>query len=199
MSIPAENPAAYPPKKIALMLLDFHQLIVEEIQPQDTRDRLCNGIQSLLKSARANGSPVVHAIVGFNEEPLPKSKIRPSFGAKYKPLLSSAPEKFVVWEGFTNGAAPATPELLSFLKEKHGIESIIICGVITSGAVLSTAREAADLRFVTTVVESGCWDHSLETHEVVLRKVLPMTTWVTNAETALELLGGTAEPLENTR
>ncbi|KAJ3496077.1 hypothetical protein NLG97_g2923 [Lecanicillium saksenae] len=215
MSIPAENPAAYPPKKTALMLLDFHQLIVDMIQPQNTRERLCSDIQRLLKAARVNGSPVVHAMIDFDEEPLPKSKIRPNFAAKYKPLLSSTPEKFVEWEGFTNDAAPTsheitvsktpgcvsalkTPELLDFLKYKHGIESLIICGVVTSGAVLSTAREAADLGFVTTVVEDGCWDYTPEAHEVVLRKVLPMTAWVTTTETALKLLDGIAEPLENT-
>ncbi len=214
MSIPAENPAAYPPEKTALMLLDFHQLAVDMIQPQETRDRLCHDVQDLLKSARANGSPVVHAMIGFHEEPLAKSKVRPSFESKYKPLLTSAPEKFAEWEGFTNGAAPAsheitvsktpgcvsalkTPELVRFLKEQHAIDSIIICGVITSGAVLSTAREAADLGFTTTIVDEGCWDYTPETHETVLRKVLPMTAWVVNMETALKLLNGKAEPLEN--
>lgn len=212
MSIPAENPATYPPEKTALMLLDFHQLIVDMMQPQETRDRLCQNIQSLLKSARTNKSPVVHAMIGFNEKPQAKSKIGPSFESKYKPLIASSPEKFFEWDGFTNGAAPAsheitvsktpgcvsalkTPELLKFLKEQHGIESVIICGVITSGAVLSTAREAADLGFFTTVVDDGCWDHTPEAHEVVLSKILPMTAWVVNTEEAVKLLNGKAEAL----
>ncbi|OAA70437.1 Isochorismatase-like protein [Cordyceps fumosorosea ARSEF 2679] len=195
MSIPPENPAAYPPNKTALLLLDFHHRI------------------SLLSAARANGAPIVRA---FDAAPLPRSKIRPRFEAQYMPLLASAPDRFVEWEGFVAGAAPAghemavsktpscisalrTPELLRFLKEQHKVESVVVCGVITSGAVLSTAREAADLGFVTTVVEEGCWDYTTEVHEVVLRKVLPMTAWVANKEAALKLLNGTSRALEETK
>ncbi|OAA72001.1 Isochorismatase-like protein [Akanthomyces lecanii RCEF 1005] len=216
MTIPPQNPAAHPPKKTALMLLDFHQLVVDMIQPQETQDRLCHDVQSLLKSARANGSPVIHAMMGFEQEPLARSKVRQTFESKYKPLLTSAPEKLVEWEGFTDNAAPAsreitvykkpgcvsalkTPELSHFLKEQHAIESVIICGVITSGAVLSTAREAADLGFTTTVVEEGCWDYAPETHDVVLHKILPMTAWVVKMETALKLLAGKSEALEDTK
>lgn len=212
MSIPLENPAAHPPEKTALLLLDFHKLIIN-MMPKETQESLIGAMQTLLKSARANKSPVVHAMIGFDQEPIAKSKMRSNFETKYKPLMAASPEMFAEYEAFTEGAAPAsheitvsktpgcvsalkTPELLRFLKD-HGIESMIICGVITGGAVLSTAREAADLGFVTTVVEEGCWDYTPEAHDVVLHKVLPMTAWVVKAETADKLLKGKAEALES--
>ncbi|XWW98945.1 hypothetical protein V2A60_006949 [Cordyceps javanica] len=214
MSVPAENPAAHPPGRTALMLLDFHQLILDRM-PETTRHQLCRNVQSLLQSARANASsPVIHAMIGFDEELLPNSKIRPRYESQFKPLLASAPDKFAEWEGFSGGAMPAsheitvsktpgcvsalkTPELLRFLREQHDISSVLICGVITSGAVLSTAREAADLGFVTTVVQDGCWDYAPEVHELVVRKVLPMTAWIVNTDEALKLLDGTSEALDN--
>ncbi|OAQ98804.1 hypothetical protein LLEC1_06905 [Akanthomyces lecanii] len=180
MAIPPENPAAHPPSKTALLLLDFHQLIVDTIQPREAQDRLCHGIQTLLRSARANASPVVHAMMaGFSDDAAPAS------------------HEITVYKRPGCVSALKTPELLRFLKEQHAIESVVICGVITSGAVLSTAREAADLGFTTTVVEEGCWDYAPETHEVVLRKVLPMTAWVVKMETALKLLNGESEALKD--
>lgn len=178
MSVPAENPAAYPPAKTALLLLDYQKAIVDMVQPQETKDKLCEHVKNLVQTARAHGSPIVHALVGFDEEPLARSKIRPMLEQKYKPLLASSPELSLELQAFTDNPAPEsqeitvtktpgcisalkTPKLLSFLKEQHGIESLIMCGISTSGAVLSTARDAADLGFATTVVEEGCWDSLL--------------------------------------
>ncbi|KAJ2983478.1 hypothetical protein NQ176_g671 [Zarea fungicola] len=212
MSIPAENPAAYAPAQTALLLLDYHNLLVDMIQPQDTKEKLCGHVQKLVQTARASGSPIVHALVSFAEEPLARSKLRSYFEKNYKPLLASSPQSCLELEVLTDCPASEsheiivtktpgcisalkTPKLLKFLKEEHGVESLIICGLITSGAVLSTARESADLGFATTVVKDGCWDLSTEAHDVVLGEVLPMTAWVVNTEAAVKLLNGKSKAL----
>ena len=59
--------------------------------------------------------------------------------------------------------------------------------------MLSTAREAADLGFVTTVVQDGCWDYNSESHMVIMENVLPMTAWVVGLQEGLDLLGGAGE------
>ena len=79
--------------------------------------------------------------------------------------------------------------LLKFL-EKRGVKSLVIAGLVTSGATLSTAREAADLGFVTTVVEDGCWDSKGEVHKAVMEGILPMTGYVVGLEEGVKLLGG---------
>lgn len=50
------------------------------------------------------------------------------------------------------------PYLLGTLKQQ-GIRHLILIGLATSGAVLSTLRSAYDLDFKVTVVREGCWDH----------------------------------------
>lgn len=78
-------------------------------------------------------------------------------------------------------------DILSLLRDKYKVESVVMCGLITSGALVSTAREAADLGFVTTVVEDGCWDYNPDAHRVIIDNVVPMTAWVASLEEALKL------------
>ena len=54
-----------------------------------------------------------------------------------------------------------------------GIDTVIIGGVITSGAVLSAVRQLADLDFRLVVLEDSCADHDAEVHEVLCEKVFP--------------------------
>jgi nicotinamidase-related amidase len=55
----------------------------------------------------------------------------------------------------------------------HGITTVIIGGVITSGAVLSAVRQLGDLDFRLFVLEDCCADHDAELHKVLCEKVFP--------------------------
>ncbi|KAE9372636.1 Isochorismatase hydrolase [Stipitochalara longipes BDJ] len=55
----------------------------------------------------------------------------------------------------------------------HGIDTIIIGGVITSGAVLSAVRQLGDLDFQLFVLDNCCADHDAELHKVLIEKVFP--------------------------
>ena len=46
-------------------------------------------------------------------------------------------------------------------------------GIATSGVVLSTLRQAADLDYGLTVLRDGCADRDHEVHRVLLDKVFP--------------------------
>ncbi|KAE8138198.1 Isochorismatase-like protein [Aspergillus pseudotamarii] len=52
------------------------------------------------------------------------------------------------------------------------IENLVVVGLITSGAVLSTVRQAADLDYRLTVLEDLCLDRDQEVHDVLMRKVI---------------------------
>ena len=52
-------------------------------------------------------------------------------------------------------------------------ESLVLCGIATSGVVLSTLRQAADLDYGLTVLRDGCTDADPEVHRVLLDKVFP--------------------------
>lgn len=60
----------------------------------------------------------------------------------------------------------------------HGIDTIVLAGIATSGAVLSTAREAADLDYRVVVLSDCCADFDPEVHRVLTEQVLPMTSEV---------------------
>jgi nicotinamidase-related amidase len=52
-------------------------------------------------------------------------------------------------------------------------DSLVICGISTSGAVLSTVRQAADMDFGLTVLADLCVDNKPEAHRVLLEQVFP--------------------------
>jgi nicotinamidase-related amidase len=51
--------------------------------------------------------------------------------------------------------------------------SPFVCGIATSGVVLSTLRQAADLDYRLTVLADGCGDGDPEVHRVLTEKVFP--------------------------
>jgi nicotinamidase-related amidase len=63
-----------------------------------------------------------------------------------------------------------------------GVESLAIAGLSTSGAVLSTVRQAADLDFSLTVLEDLCTDPNAEVHKVLMEHVFPRQARVFSAK-----------------
>ncbi len=53
------------------------------------------------------------------------------------------------------------------------IGSLVLTGIATSGVVLSTLRQAADLDFELTVLSDACADGDDEVHRVLTQKVFP--------------------------
>lgn len=51
--------------------------------------------------------------------------------------------------------------------------TLALSGIATSGVVLSTLRQAADLDDELTVLRDGCADADLEVHRLLLDKVFP--------------------------
>ena len=54
-----------------------------------------------------------------------------------------------------------------------GVDSLVLSGIATSGVVLSTLRQAADLDYRLTVLTDGCTDRDPEVHRVLTEKVFP--------------------------
>ena len=71
---------------------------------------------------------------------------------------------------------------LDLVLRSLGTESLIIAGVITSGAVLSTVRQAADLDYQLTVLEDLCMDRDEEVHRILVEKVFHHQAAVVGSE-----------------
>lgn len=59
------------------------------------------------------------------------------------------------------------------------VDKLVLAGVATSGVVLSTVRQAADLDFELVVLSDGCADGDPEVHRVLTEKVFPTQATVT--------------------
>ena len=61
------------------------------------------------------------------------------------------------------------------------ISQLVLCGIATSGVVLSTLREAADKDYQLTVLADCCVDGDEEVHRVLLSKIFPRLAEVIQA------------------
>jgi nicotinamidase-related amidase len=60
-----------------------------------------------------------------------------------------------------------------------GADELVLTGIATSGVVLSTVRQAADLDYRITVLADACGDADSEVHRVLTEKVFPRQASVT--------------------
>ncbi|KAI9924928.1 hypothetical protein AWENTII_006558 [Aspergillus wentii] len=61
---------------------------------------------------------------------------------------------------------------LDLVLRSLGAEHLVLAGLSTSGAVLSTVRQGADLDYSLTVLEDLCRDRDYELHDVLMKKVI---------------------------
>ncbi|MEU1950129.1 isochorismatase family protein, partial [Streptomyces sp. NPDC020125] len=71
---------------------------------------------------------------------------------------------------------------LEMVLRARGITRLVLSGIATSGVVLSTLRQAADLDYRLTVLADGCADPDEEVHRVLTEKVFPRQAEVTTVE-----------------
>ncbi|HLI02568.1 MAG TPA: isochorismatase family cysteine hydrolase [Acidimicrobiales bacterium] len=77
---------------------------------------------------------------------------------------------------------------LDVLLRAAGAERIVLAGIATSGVVLSTVRQAADLDYRITVLSDACADADPEVHRVLIEKVFPRQALVCSANEWIESL-----------
>ncbi|MFT3716993.1 MAG: isochorismatase family cysteine hydrolase [Gordonia sp. (in: high G+C Gram-positive bacteria)] len=61
-------------------------------------------------------------------------------------------------------------------------DELVLAGVSTSGVVLSTVRQAADLDYRLTVLQDACGDPDPEVHAILIGKVFPKQATVTTVD-----------------
>ncbi len=78
---------------------------------------------------------------------------------------------------------------LEVLLRGLGAGTLVLAGIATSGVVLSTLRQAADMDYRLIVLEDACLDADPEVHRVLTQKVFPRQADVTTvAAWATELV-----------
>ena len=135
-------------------------------------------------AARVHGMPVIFVRVAFREGYPEVSSRNKSFSAIGKfgsftvadvatqihVSVRPRPEELVVTKLRVSAFAGSDLEVILRARQ---IDTLILCGISTSGVVLSTMREAADKDFALTILSDACLDADPEVHRVLTEKVFP--------------------------
>ena len=165
----------------ALLIMDVQAGIVDRFGG-------CDGyvprLASAPSAARAAGIGVIYVTVGFRAGYPEISERNTVFaaiagtgrftgddpGTRIHPAIAPAPGDIVVTKLRVSAFAGSD---LDVLLRAGRVDSLVLAGIATSGVVLSTLRQAADLDYRITVLSDGCLDADQEVHRVLLEKVFP--------------------------
>ncbi|KAG9694565.1 hypothetical protein KCU95_g5648, partial [Aureobasidium melanogenum] len=195
----SSNPAYYSPSQTALLLLDFHNIVVEKFGGPAAPAALDTAAR-LRTWAKSCGIVVIHALIDTNASPPPTAKgaerltrivatMKDRDGEEAPVLLKdtgSSDHTFRRTPGYIS--ALKSPGLLDFLR-RSGIKSLVLAGLSTSGCLLRTAIPATEEDFVVTVVSDGCADPVDGSHDFLIEKILPSRAHVLTASQLVDGYG----------
>jgi nicotinamidase-related amidase len=164
----------------ALLVMDVQNAIVARFAADDLLARLDRAISA----ARGAGVPVIYVRVAFREGYPEVSSSNRAFSAiagqggygsddeatQVHAAVAPRPGDVVVVK--KRVSAFAGSDLAEVLRARR-VDTLVLTGIATSGVVLSTIRQAADLDFRLVVLADGCADADPEVHRVLIEKVFP--------------------------
>jgi nicotinamidase-related amidase len=164
-----------------LLVMDVQRGIVERFSG-DTG--YLPRLSAAVTAARAAGVPVVYVVVGFRPGYPEVSASNKSFSTiaangrfgdgdpatEIHPAVAPAAGDLIVTK---RRVSAFTGSDLEVLLRGLGAGTLVLAGIATSGVVLSTLRQAADLDYRLVVLADGCLDADPEVHQVLTGKVFP--------------------------
>jgi nicotinamidase-related amidase len=165
----------------ALLVMDVQQDIVDRFGGENEYlPRLATAVQA----GRDAGIRIIYVVVGFRAGHPEVSQRNKSFaavagtgrfaegdpGTAIHPDVAPAAGDIVVTK---RRVSAFTGSDLELVLRAADVEHLVLTGIATSGVVLSTLRQAADLDYRLTVLADGCLDADPEVHRVLTEKVFP--------------------------
>ncbi|KAI0378849.1 Isochorismatase hydrolase [Hypomontagnella monticulosa] len=185
------TPGHYGPSQTALLLLDFHTMLVQKGGGPKAAAALEVAAQ-MRTWAKSQGIQVIHGLIDLDGTPFPTCMGAAMLGQVVAAAKAGGGEEAAeLSAGGSDGeitftrkpghvSALKSPGLEDFLKQK-GITSLVLTGLSTSGCVMRTAVTATDAEYVVTVISDGCADPAEGVHEVMVGKVLSSRGYVATA------------------
>jgi nicotinamidase-related amidase len=179
-----------PGSRPVLLVMDFQQGIVERLGAPS----VVEAADRAVKAARASNIPVMFVRVAFRPGYPEAAESNLSFGAisqagdtmtqghpatQVHPALEPLPGEPVIIKRRVSAFSGSD---LDVLLRAAGADTLVLAGLATSGVVLSTLRQAADLDYRLTVLSDACGDRDPEVHRVLMDKVFPRQALVTTTE-----------------
>lgn len=174
-------------ERTALLVMDVQEGIVERLGDATLLERVGRAIES----ARAAGLPVIYVKVDFRSgfpEVSPRNKAFSQvagsgfLGDKARVHPAVAPEPGDI-EVTKRRVSAFTGSDLEVVLRGQQVGRLVLTGIATSGVVLSTLRQAADMDYELVVLSDCCSDGDEEVHRVLLEKVFPRQAEVVDLET----------------
>lgn len=171
----------------ALLLLDCQEGVAGRVFGDDeSRARFVSAVRAAIRTAHTAGIPCIRVEVEFRPGHPEVSPANAYFGrvkdagrlVAGTEQVGLMPELAEVLESTPRvvkrrvGAFPDTD--LAVVLRGLSCDGLVLGGLITSGAVLSTVCHAADLDYRVTVLSDACHDPTEPVHRVLLDHVLPM-------------------------
>lgn len=167
--------------------MDYQNSIVERL---GTDDALAAAV-SAVGAARDRGIPVVFVRVAFRPGAPEVAAANKMFGGMRDRMGAQAPDATEVHSAFgvsdqdivvvKKRVSAFAGSDLEVLLRGLDVRDLVLAGIATSGVVLSTLRQAADLDYGLTVLSDACSDGDPEVHRVLLEKVFPRQAEVVTA------------------
>jgi nicotinamidase-related amidase len=180
-----------PGTRPVLLVMDFQHGIVERFPAS----QVVEAADRAVKAARAAQIPVIFVRVAFRpgypevaESNASFSRITASGGDSYTEdhpatqvhaALSPLETDPIVVK---RRVSAFTGSDLDVLLRGLGSDTLVLSGIATSGVVLSTLRQAADLDYGLTVLSDACADADPEVHRVLTEKVFPRQALVVTTD-----------------
>jgi nicotinamidase-related amidase len=174
----------------ALIIMDFQNNVVDNL---GTPEVLASAARAI-EAARTAGVPVMFVRVAFRpgfpeiassnlifggiRERLAGMSIDPRASEVHAAVAPREDEPVITKvrvSAFTGGD-------LEVLLRAAGARRLVLAGITTSGCVLSTLRQAADLDYELTVLADACADGDAEVHRILMEKVFPQQATVLDVE-----------------
>ncbi|OJJ81549.1 cysteine hydrolase family protein [Aspergillus glaucus CBS 516.65] len=169
----------------ALLVLDIQNGILDRLGTTITDDYL-QRLSTTLTKARAAGVKIIYITTSFrpayqdlhlNNSSTATIKSSNKFiqgdpSTQIHPAVSPDTSRGDTVVNKCRVSAFAGTDLELVLRCLDVRDDLVVCGLSTSGAVLSTVRQAADLDYRLTVLRDLCLDRDDEVHGVLMDRVL---------------------------
>jgi nicotinamidase-related amidase len=179
----------------ALLVMDMQNGIVTRLA--ERADELLDTLERVIAAARASATPVIFVRVAFRPGAPEISGHNKGFSAlkngvamdetsestQVHPRLAPRDGDLVVTKRRVSAFTGSDLEVVLRALE---VDHLVLTGIATSGVVLSTTRQAADLDYRLTILSDACADADPEVHRVLIEKVFPRQAEVRRADEWIE-------------
>ena len=179
------------PQRCCLVIADYYVNAVDRVPHATSRDCIAK-VSALRASLSARGAFVCYTATAFRtgfpeisarnklfSERLQSGQLRTYDAAKVIHAGVRGGEDDVLVSKRRVSALHGTD--LDILLKAHDIRTLIICGYSSSGVVLSTVRQAADMDYEILLVEDCCIDNVPEVHDFLFQKIFPTQATIVTA------------------